>query len=73
MATRVRDNEVHFGLRGRSVVIRAIFRDNLLEYVPRRIFMENDNFDLPLGLIENCVHWLNLRTGRLEIRRRPFV
>ncbi|KAH8589073.1 hypothetical protein B0O99DRAFT_523793 [Bisporella sp. PMI_857] len=73
MATRIRGNEVHFGLRGKSVVIRALIRDSLLEYVPQRVFRDSDNFDLPSGLIENCVHWLNLRTRRLEIRRKPVI
>ncbi|CZR65267.1 uncharacterized protein PAC_15167 [Phialocephala subalpina] len=53
--------------------ILDLIRDSLLEYIPRRVFMDNDNFDLPLGLIENCVHWLNLRTRRLEIRRKPVI
>jgi hypothetical protein len=73
MATRIRGNEVHFGLRGKSVVIQALIRDSLLEYVPRRVFVDNDNFDLPSSLIENCVHWLNLHTMRLEIRRKPVI
>jgi len=73
MATRILGNEVHFGLRGKSVVIRALLRNSLLEYVPRRVFIDNDNFDLPLGLIEDCTHWLNLRTRRLEIRRKPNI
>ena len=73
MATRIQGNEVHFGLRGKSVVIRAFNKDGLLEYVPRRVFMDNDNFDLPSGLIENCVHWLNLHTKCLEIRRKPVI
>jgi len=73
MATRILGHEVHFGLRGKSVVIRALTRDSLLEYVPRRVFMDNDSFDLPLGLIENCVHWLNIYSKRLEIRRKPAV
>ncbi|TVY43757.1 hypothetical protein LSUB1_G001260 [Lachnellula subtilissima] len=73
MATRIRGNEVHFGLRGKSVVIRALVRDSLLEYVPRRVFMHSGNFDLPSGLIENCVHWLNFRTRSLEIRRKPVI
>lgn len=73
MATRIRDNEVHFGLRGKNVTIRALVKDSLLEYVPRRIFMDNNNFDLPSGLIKNCVHWLNLRIIRLEIRRKPVI
>jgi Protein of unknown function (DUF3638) len=73
MATRIRGHEIHFGLRGKSVVIRAFTRDGLLEYVPRQVFMVNDSFDLPSGLIENCVHWLNLHSKRLEIRRKPAI
>lgn len=56
MATRIRGNKVHFGLRGKSVIIRALIRDSLLEYVPRRVFTDSNNFNLPLGLIENCVY-----------------
>ncbi|OCK76192.1 hypothetical protein K432DRAFT_428888 [Lepidopterella palustris CBS 459.81] len=73
MATRIRGHEIHFGLRGNSVVIRALTMDGPLEYVPRRVFMDNDSFDLPSGLIDNCVHWLNIRSGRLEIRRKPAI
>ena len=73
LATRICGNEVHFGLRGKNVVIRALFKDSLLEYVPHRVFMVNDNFDIPSGLIQNCVHWLNLHTKSLEIRRKPAI
>lgn len=74
MATRAsHGNQVHFGLRGTTVVIRALQYNSLLEYVPRSVFVDKDVFDLPLGLIENCVHWLNLETGHLEIRRKPYI
>ncbi|KAH0566486.1 hypothetical protein GP486_000104 [Trichoglossum hirsutum] len=73
MATRILGHEIHFGLRGKDVVIRALTRDALLEYVPRRVFMSNDSFDLPVSLVENCVHWINLDSGHLEIRRRPTI
>ncbi|KAH8590942.1 hypothetical protein B0O99DRAFT_690999 [Bisporella sp. PMI_857] len=73
MATRIYGNEIHFGLRGNRVIIRALIGDTLLEYVPRRVFMNNDSFDLPAGLIESCTHWLNLRTRCLEIRRKPII
>jgi len=73
MATRVRGHEIHFGFRGRSVVIQALTRNGLLEYVPRRVFVDKDSFDLPLSLLENCVHWLNLDSKRLEIRRKPVI
>jgi hypothetical protein len=73
LATRMHDNEVHFGLRGKNVIIQALHQGSLLEYVPRRVFIDNDKFDLPSGLIENCVHWLNISTGRVEIRRKPVI
>ncbi|RYP59007.1 hypothetical protein DL769_008716 [Monosporascus sp. CRB-8-3] len=73
LATRLRGHEIHFGLRGERVVIRAITRDGLLEYVPRRVFAMDDSFDLPSGLIENCVHWINFRSRCLEIRRKPAI
>ncbi|TGO40912.1 hypothetical protein BHYA_0029g00210 [Botrytis hyacinthi] len=66
-------DEVHLGHRENNVVIRAIKNGNVLEYVPRRIFISGDNFDLPSSLIENCVHWLNFRERRLEIRRKPSI
>ncbi|KAM3084368.1 hypothetical protein ACMFMG_001526 [Clarireedia jacksonii] len=73
LPTPLYGHEVHFGLRGRSVVIRALTRDGLLEYIPRRIFICNDNFDLPSSLIDNCVHWLNIDKKRIEIRRKPVI
>ncbi|KAK0649645.1 hypothetical protein B0T16DRAFT_457038 [Cercophora newfieldiana] len=31
------------------------------------------NVDLPLGLVENCCHWLNKSTRQVEIRRKPAI
>ncbi|RYP37538.1 hypothetical protein DL767_002846 [Monosporascus sp. MG133] len=73
LAARLRGHEIHFGLRGERVVIRAMTWDGLLEYVPRRVFAMDGSFDLPSGLIENCVHWINLRSRCLEIRRKPAI
>lgn len=70
LATPIPGHHIHVGLRGKSVVIRALTRDGLLEYLPPRVFANNNSFDLPMGLIENCVHWLNLRSRRLEIRQK---
>ncbi|KAK3350347.1 hypothetical protein B0T25DRAFT_483283 [Lasiosphaeria hispida] len=64
---------VHFGLRRGQVVIRAVRRGDVWEYVPRCVFYGPSTYDLPSSLVENCVHWLNLKTGRLEIRRRPEI
>ncbi|TGO18614.1 hypothetical protein BPAE_0372g00020 [Botrytis paeoniae] len=73
ITTSVEKNQVHFGHRGENVIIRAINKGNILEYIPRRIFISGDNFDLPSSLIENCVHWLNFDERRLEIRRKPSI
>ncbi|KAM3068070.1 hypothetical protein ACMFMF_009436 [Clarireedia jacksonii] len=66
-------NEIHFGIRDRSVVIQALTKNGILEYVPRRVFKDNSTSDLPLALVDNCVHWLNIHTKRLEIRRKPYI
>lgn len=64
-------HEVHVGLRHGKVIVRAIFKGFLLEHISREIFNSNANTDLPSGLVDGCVHWLNLDTGELEIRRNP--
>ncbi len=71
MATRYHQHEIHFGYRNGNVIIRARGRDALFEYVPSKIFIGHSNaVDLPLGLVYGCVHWLNLKMKRLEIRRQ---
>ncbi|KXX73436.1 hypothetical protein MMYC01_210194 [Madurella mycetomatis] len=65
---------IHFGLRAGQVVIHAVsFDGNVREYVPHHIFFDSSTWDLPLSLIDNCVHWLNLGSGCLEILRKPHV
>ncbi|KAI1761144.1 hypothetical protein GGR53DRAFT_506736 [Hypoxylon sp. FL1150] len=67
--------DVHFGMRGGQVVIRAWNRERrqLLEFIPKGYFTTSDSFDLPAELVDNCIHWLNLTTRRLEIRRAPAI
>jgi hypothetical protein len=73
MATRIGDHEIHFGVRGSNVVIRAFTRQGLLEYIPSHVFRSNGSVDLPLNLVDNCAHWLNLDSKCLEIRRKPVL
>lgn len=61
---------VHFGLRNDEVVIRAVSKEGTLEFIPRKVFSHSGAFDLPVSLIEDKVHWLNLSTKRLIIRPR---
>ncbi|KAI1654401.1 hypothetical protein F4813DRAFT_370697 [Daldinia decipiens] len=65
--------EVHFGMRDGQVVIRACTPTSVLEFIPRKKFTGPNSFDLPTELTENCVHWLNLSTRCLEVRRMPAI
>ncbi|KAH7121751.1 hypothetical protein B0J13DRAFT_599348 [Dactylonectria estremocensis] len=73
LVSSVYGHHIHIGFRGGEVVIRARFRASLLEYVPSGIFKGESDMDLPFGLVEDCVHWLNLDSGTLEIRRKPQI
>lgn len=67
------DHQIHFGYRDGNLVVQARLRDSIFEYIPAGIFGNSDNFDLPGSLVANCVHWLNLDTGIMEVRRRPDI
>ncbi|KAK7749315.1 hypothetical protein SLS62_008284 [Diatrype stigma] len=71
LASPMEGQEVHFGIRNGKVIIRARSVYGLLEFVPKELFAGPLGFDLPAELVENCMHWLNLRTGHLEVRRLP--
>lgn len=69
----VENQEIHFGMRGDQVVIRACTKGGLLELVPSSIFTGQSDFDLPSELVDGCVHWLNINSACLEIRRKPVI
>ncbi|KAI0849370.1 hypothetical protein F5Y00DRAFT_261507 [Daldinia vernicosa] len=73
LSHRIHGQEVHFGMRDGQVIIRTSTATNILEFVPRQKFSSPKSFDLPTELTENCVHWLNLSTRCLEIRRMPVI
>ncbi|ROV95602.1 hypothetical protein VSDG_05251 [Cytospora chrysosperma] len=73
LASFVEGNEVHFGLRHEEVVIRTVSPHGTLEFIPRSVFSRNGVVDLPISLLENCTHWLNLSTACIEVRRKPKI
>ncbi|KAI9901102.1 hypothetical protein N3K66_002919 [Trichothecium roseum] len=77
LVTEVMGHTVHFGMRHGKVIIRAWHKGFLYEHVPRTVFKGGDSSqempDLPLDLLDECVHWLNLKTGQLEMRRKPDI
>ncbi|ROW07311.1 hypothetical protein VMCG_03763 [Cytospora schulzeri] len=73
LASLIEGNEVHFGLRNEEVVIRTVSSCGTLEFIPRNVFNKNGISDLPVNLLENCTHWLNVSTCCLEVRRKPKI
>lgn len=66
-------HQIHLGFRNGNLVVRARFRDGILELIPIEKFGNPESFDLPATLITNCVHWINLKTGVIEIRQQPHI
>ncbi|KAL8991444.1 MAG: hypothetical protein Q9169_007868, partial [Polycauliona sp. 2 TL-2023] len=72
----VEGHEVHFGFRDGYRFMRVrpqspVF--TVLEYLPASIFLDRngkDAPDLPLPLIDQCVHWFDLQNHIVEVR--PF-
>ena len=66
-------HQIHLGLRDGKVLVRALIHGELHELIPPESFYGRENFDFPFSLITECVHWLNLTTGVLDIRRQPNI
>ncbi len=71
----VRGHEIHIGFRNKSLIVQACFGDAVLELVPYNVFGDASNFDLPSSLVGNgnCVHWLDINNGVMEIRQGPDI
>ncbi|KAH8896015.1 hypothetical protein GQ53DRAFT_854400 [Thozetella sp. PMI_491] len=61
-------HQIHVGFRDESMVIRARYEGRILELVRPNTFGNRTAFDLPGPILENHHHWLDLKTGKLEIR-----
>lgn len=69
-------HQIHIGFRGRRQIIRARNAETIMELIPPGTFRSSqiDGVpDLPVPLIDNCVHWLNLQDEVLEIRPRSTM
>jgi hypothetical protein len=73
LACDMNGHQIHIGLRNDALIIQACVRGTVLELVPHGVFGDPSNFDLPTSLVENCVHWLDLRTGIMEVRQQPDI
>ncbi|PIG85815.1 hypothetical protein AARAC_009742 [Aspergillus arachidicola] len=66
-------HQIHLGYRNKNLVIRALKDGRIFELIPRSVFERNGKLDLPVPLIFDCVHWINLNSGILEARRMPLI
>ncbi|KAJ5746829.1 uncharacterized protein N7511_008525 [Penicillium nucicola] len=73
LANKKEGHHVHLGYRQRKLVIRALKLDRVLELVPRQIFGSDLQMDLPSSWTERCVHWIDIDSKILEIRRHPRI
>ena len=72
LASLFQQHEIHFGFRDGVVFLRAVTAGRMvLEHLPAAIFgtgIVGDAPDLPVLLINDCVHWLDLAGHTVEIR-----
>ncbi|KAL2063392.1 hypothetical protein VTL71DRAFT_5197 [Oculimacula yallundae] len=68
LAVSMNGHQIHLGRRRDQFIIKACLNDTVLELIPGNIFAIGEDFDLPADLVDECVHWLDLRTGIMEIR-----
>ncbi|KAI9655790.1 MAG: hypothetical protein M1821_005225 [Bathelium mastoideum] len=61
-------HQVHVGRRDGNTVVRACIGDSVLELIPPEVFGHPGDFDLPASLIHGYHHWLDVKSGILEIR-----
>lgn len=64
-------HQIHIGFRGRRQIIRACNAQVIMELIPPDIFRSRQEHglpDLPVPLIDEHAHWLDLRSGIVHIR-----
>lgn len=65
-------HNVHLGLRQGNLIIRAKKGTSMLELVNPDMFCKDKERDFPAALVDDCWHWLDLRTGIMEIRQEEI-
>ncbi|KAF5564196.1 hypothetical protein FPHYL_4816 [Fusarium phyllophilum] len=71
--TEMEGHQIHVGIKDGEIAIKALFKGSVLQFVPRSILKGPMGWDLPADLVDDCVHWLDLTTGNLEMRRKPRI
>ncbi|KAL3476926.1 hypothetical protein BJX99DRAFT_258041 [Aspergillus californicus] len=73
LANQAEGHQVHLGYRDNELIIQARTSRAILELVHWSVFGADSSFDIPFPMIADCIHWVDLRTGVLEIRQKPRI
>ena len=73
LAHPIRGHYIHIGFRNQTLIVRACYQRAIFELIPQNKFYGPTTLDLPKPLIDNCVHWLDVRSGIMEIRPEPNI
>ncbi|KAK8110281.1 uncharacterized protein PG998_006738 [Apiospora kogelbergensis] len=68
LCVQVNGWQTHIGYHGRETIIRITKQKVVLQYIPPEVFQHGTSFDLPSSLLDDCIHWLNVNTGKMEMR-----
>ena len=68
LAVSMNGHEIHLGRRKDELIVKACAWNTILEHIPPGIFANEQEFDLPATLVDDCVNWLDLKTCMIEIR-----
>ena len=69
-AETIKGHRIHLGFRQEKLVVRASYMSETLEFIPSEVFGVQAPFDLPMPLLIDCFHWLNVYNGQMSIRRK---
>ncbi len=74
LAALIDGYQVHFGVRDGSQFVRAVRGPQVLEAIPPHVFLgPAEDSDLPMALINDHFHWLDLTNGRLLVRPKTTI
>jgi hypothetical protein len=69
ISNTMNNHQVHVGTADNGgILVRALVENTLLQLVDPRQFKSPLGFDLPAPLVDHCLHWLDLKSGVIDIR-----
>ncbi|GKT60908.1 hypothetical protein ColTof3_08247 [Colletotrichum tofieldiae] len=67
LTVKHRGYRIDVGYDSRSIIIRATKGQQWLQLIQRDVFRSETSCDLPGPLIDDCFHWLDIRSGKVYI------